>query len=65
MLMLKKKLNLPDCLGAAVKLVAVIGGYLNRSSDPPPGHQIMWKGYFRLQAMCDGFVLYREFFEKI
>lgn len=55
--MLKKNLNPPDCLGAAVRLVANIGGYIGRSSDPPPGHQLMWKGYSRLQFMCEGFML--------
>lgn len=53
----KKLLNSPDCLGAAVKLVARLGGYLDRTSDPAPGHQIMWEGYTRLQLMCEGFVL--------
>jgi len=47
----------PDCLGATVKLVARLGGYLARASDPPPGHQIMWRGYEKLQLMCEGFVL--------
>ena len=55
--MQKKNLNSPDNLGAAVKLVAKIGGYLDRSIDPPPGYQIMWRGYFRLQLMCEGFLL--------
>jgi hypothetical protein len=53
----KKNLNSPDCLGAAVRLVANIGGYIGRSSDPPPGHQLVWKGYSRLQLICEGFVL--------
>ena len=47
----------PLCLGATVQLVARIGGYLGRTHDPPPGHQLMWKGYSRLQAMCDGYLL--------
>jgi hypothetical protein len=53
----KKGLSPPDCLGSAVKLVARIGGYLGRSSDPPPGHQLMWQGYSQLQLMCEGFAL--------
>ena len=40
-----------------MKLVAKIGGYLDRSGDPPPGHQLMWQGYLRLQLMCEGFAL--------
>ena len=55
--MLKKSLSPPDCLVAAVKLVARIGGYIGRSCDPPPGHQLMWQGYAYLQLMCEGFAL--------
>ena len=57
----KKGLALPNCLGTAIKLVAKIGGYLGRSGDLPPGHQLMWHGYSKLQLMCDGFTLKNEF----
>jgi hypothetical protein len=53
----KKNLKSPNCLGDMVKLVANIGGYLGRSNDPPPGHQLMWRGYKHLQLMCEGFLL--------
>jgi len=53
----KKSLDPPDSVGAAVKLVAKMGGYLGRAGDPPPGHQIMWRGYKKLQLMCEGYVL--------
>ncbi len=53
----KKRLPAADSLGVAVKLVANIGGYLGRASDPPPGHQLMWRGYAILQHMCRGFAL--------
>ena len=47
-------------LGEAVRLVAKIGGYLGRSNDPPPGHQLIWQGYAYLQLMCLGFGLREE-----
>jgi len=47
----------PDMLGDAVKLVARLGGYLARNSDPPPGHQLMWQGYTTLRMMCEGYSL--------
>ncbi len=53
----KKKLKSPDCLGDMVELVAIMGGYLSRKNDPPPGHQLMWRGYAHLQIMCEGFLL--------
>ncbi|MCY4152770.1 MAG: IS4 family transposase [Aestuariivita sp.] len=37
-------------LGEAVLLIARLGGYLNRKNDAPPGHQVVWNGYFRLSA---------------
>jgi hypothetical protein len=47
----------PLHLGDAVRLMAMIGGYLGRNSDPPPGHQLMGQGYAALQLMCLGFTL--------
>ena len=35
----------PEHLGAAVRLVAHLGGYRDRKHDPEPGHQTMWEGY--------------------
>lgn len=40
-----------------MRLVARLGGYLGRPKDPPAGHQLLWLGYTRLQAMCDGYSL--------
>jgi hypothetical protein len=47
----------PSLLGEAVRLVAMLGGYLARNNDPPPGHQLLWQGYMQLQFMCLGFAL--------
>lgn len=53
----KRRLPPPLLLGDAVRLTARIGGYLARNNDPPPGHQLLWHGYSRLQAWCEGFAL--------
>ena len=39
---MRAPINLPDHtdLASAVLLVAMMGGYRNRTHDPPPGHQI-------------------------
>lgn len=50
----------PTQLGAAVRGVAILGGYLNRSHDPPPGHQLMWQGYTILAIMCHAYQLRDE-----
>ena len=56
----KKSTDPPTQLGEAVQLIASLGGYLGRKKDPPPGHQIMWRGYANLQLLCDGYVLGRS-----
>ena len=53
----QRTLEKPDNIGKAVQLVARLGGYLARNSDPPPGHQLMWEGYITLRAMCAGYSL--------
>ncbi|MCF6219453.1 MAG: hypothetical protein L3J94_12045 [Gammaproteobacteria bacterium] len=53
----KKKISPPLLLGEAVRLVAKMGGYLGRNSDPPPGHQLLWQGYAAFQMMCGVFLL--------
>ena len=40
----------PCDLAGAVRLVAILGGYQNRKHDPPPGHQLMWRGYERMSS---------------
>ena len=56
----KNGLKPPSLLGEAVRLVAKIGGYLGRNNDPPPGHQLLWRGYLEFQFMCLGFALLEE-----
>lgn len=57
----KKGYPSPDTVGAAIFIVAKFGGYLARKSDPPPGDQILWRGYTTLQIMVVGFELMMEF----
>ena len=45
----------PRNLADAVLLVALLGGYQNRKHDPPPGHQIMWRGYERMSLATLGY----------
>jgi len=53
----KKNLKIPKTLSDMVSVVAKLGGYLSRANDSPPGHQLMWKGYKKLQIMCEGYIL--------
>ena len=45
----------PRNLAGAVLLVALLGGYQHRKHDPPPGHQIMWRGYERMSIATLGY----------
>jgi len=49
----------PATLGAAAFLVAKMGGYMVRKNDPPPGHQIMWRGYTFFRSLCVAYDLLR------
>ncbi|WP_444996597.1 IS4 family transposase [Aliikangiella sp. IMCC44359] len=37
--------------------LAVLGGYLNRKNDPPPGNTIIWRGLIQLHELKRGFLL--------
>jgi hypothetical protein len=37
--------------------LARLGGYLARSSDPPPGNMVVWRGLSRLTDIHLGFLL--------
>ncbi len=43
--------DLPELtdLASGIKLVAMMGGYMNRIHAPPPEHETMWRGYASLQ----------------
>lgn len=53
------KLQPPDNLQKAVFLMAKLGGYRGRKRDPPPGAIVLWRGYIKLQSMCEGVALMR------
>ena len=59
----RKRLPAPATLRDAVRLVARMGGYLGRTNDPEPGHQLMWEGYSKLLHITEGFAL-RSFDEE-
>jgi hypothetical protein len=54
----RRDLPQPTTLKDAVWIVASLGGYLRRKSDPPPGHQLLWRGFVKLQAFSIGFSLH-------
>ena len=47
----------PLTIAAAILIIAQLGGFFARPSDPPPGTQRMWRGLIRFYGMVDGFRL--------
>lgn len=48
---LNKKQALPEkapLLGEFIRMVATLGGYVNRKTEGPPGVKVMWKGMARM-----------------
>jgi hypothetical protein len=48
------KRKMPRDLNFYVRAVARLGGYLDRSSDAPPGTTIIWRGLSRLVDLVEG-----------
>jgi len=45
----------PPTIGEALIWIAKLGGYIGRSSDPPPGMISLWRGWQRLMDMVEDF----------
>lgn len=57
----KKPPKRPPTLNEMIRMVASLGGYLNRKSDPEPGVKTMWIGFRNLQEHLKA----REAFEAV
>ncbi len=49
----------PPTLSAAVVMIAMMGGYLNRKNDGPPGSTTIWRGLRRLDAYTEMYSIFR------
>ena len=38
-------------------MLACLGGYIGRRSDPPPGNKVIWRGMVRLTDIAFGVML--------
>lgn len=48
----------PPTLEEMMKYIGMLGGYLNRKSDPPPGAKVIWKGIVRLRDYSDAWDMF-------
>ena len=46
---------MPPTVGEVFVWIAKLGGYIDRSSDPPPGMISLWKGWQRLMDILVDF----------
>jgi hypothetical protein len=47
-------------LQQAVLWIAMLGGYLNRKHDRPPGPTVMWRGFLLLHEITKMYQLFRK-----
>jgi len=52
----------PPTLAKYFLKIAKLGGYLARSSDPPPGNTVMWRGISKLQDIVLGIEIGKEIY---
>ena len=50
----------PDTLAVAILTMARIGGHIHRPRGPPPGTEVIWRGYATLVDWCIGYELRLE-----
>ena len=50
----ERKRKMPRDLNFYVRAVARLGGYLDRTSDAPPGTTVIWRGLSRLVDLVEG-----------
>lgn len=50
----------PPKLGEAILWIAKLGGYLDRTSDRPPGTTVMWRGFLSLHESAQMFLIFQK-----
>jgi hypothetical protein len=50
----------PPPLQQAVLWIAMLGGYLNRKHDRPPGPTVIWRGFLILHEITKMYQLFRQ-----
>ena len=62
-----RKYNVPvhTDLTSAVLIVAMMGGYMNRKLDPPPGYTLLWRGYANLKIRTVAYEELGAFFDLV
>lgn len=51
-----KTIDKPPTINEMIIMIAQLGGYMNRKSDPPPGTKVIWKGLKHLNIMKNMYI---------
>lgn len=60
----KKPPSKPPTLGDMINMIAMMGGYLGRKSDGPPGPQAIWVGIQKLYLNAEGWSAHKNLIES-
>jgi hypothetical protein len=47
--------KVPPCISDCLTMIAVMGGYINKKAQGPPGTQTIWRGLRRLEMLTQAF----------
>jgi hypothetical protein len=50
----------PPTLMEAVKMVAVLGGFLNRKNEGYPGVKVIWRGMKKLYYVTETYIIFKR-----
>jgi hypothetical protein len=56
----KQKKNVELTVDWAIRAIARLGGYLEHRKNSPIGIQVLWRGWLRLETLCQGWLLHQN-----
>ncbi|GJD22633.1 hypothetical protein RIVM261_075890 [Rivularia sp. IAM M-261] len=56
----KQKKNVEFTVDWAIRAIARLGGYLEHRKNSPIGIQVLWRGWLKLETLCQGWLLHQN-----
>lgn len=50
----------PPSTGEAVRMIALLGGFLGRKGDGDPGPEVLWRGMAKLRTLAEAWQIFKE-----
>jgi hypothetical protein len=51
----------PPTMAEFIKTIAMLGGYINKASQGPPGSKTIWRGMARFETIVQAFAAFKQF----